>query len=132
MIKNFDKNTCIMVSGKLQPLIDKLAKELGVSITLGRGTYTDSSFTLKVEFCTIVKGDNVMTTEAKTFQMFAPMLGFKPSDLFRTFPYHGTTYKIIGALPRSRNSILAERADGKIWKISLEVVKMQLGKKEVK
>ena len=58
-----------------------------------------------------------MSKDAEAFKRSAQHYGLKPEQLFTTYVYLGSTYKILGLLPKSKNSLLVEKG-GKRYKIS--------------
>lgn len=111
--------------------IEPVGKQHGVAISLGTTTYGGLACSIKLEVSLPDTSGNPMTKHASDFQMLAQAYGFSPDDLWREFTLSGTRYKLIGMLPRSRNSIVGERLDsGAKYKLSPEAVKAALAKEK--
>lgn len=128
-IKRIDKTACHTLRAELDKLLEPFGKQFGISIRTGSGSYTDKTFTLKVEMATVDVDGNVQTKEAESFKLNAFMYGLKPEHLNQTFKsWQGETFEIIGLTPRShKHPILAKNVDdGKTYKFSAEHVKTLL------
>ena len=86
----------------IEAALKNLETQLGISIELGRGTFTDENVTFKLNLSTINDAGDVMTREASEFQLLATMYGLRPENLFQTFTHRdGDQYKIVGMKSRS-------------------------------
>lgn len=125
-LSTFDKHTVKDISTAIERALQPIAKELGISITRGHGTFTTANFTLKIE-CSVKNAQGeVMTKDAAAFTHCACMYGLEANDLGRTFTSMYQTYTIIGLRPKMKAPILATRTDGKIYKFDAAYVKRLL------
>lgn len=84
----------------LAVLNEKLA-EFGLVVSQsGRGTFSDTNLTVKLQFAEKSKTGEVMSREAAAFQKYAHAYNLKADDIFKPFAYAGKTYKVIGLEPR--------------------------------
>lgn len=128
-IKKIDKTVCQTLRSELDKLLEPFGKQFGISIRTGSGSYTDKTFTLKVEMATVDGEGKVQTKEAESFKLNAFMYGLKPEHLNQTFTsWNGETFEVIGLVPRSqKHPILAKNiGNGKTYKFPAEQVKMLL------
>jgi len=110
---------------RIEAALAALGAEYGVVFTVGRGTYdlSGSHGHFKLEVGTVSSGGTVMTEEARTFQMLAPLWGMKEGDLGRTVVIGGKGFKVVGARGRSsKNDVILEREDGKKYVYPHEMV----------
>ena len=100
---------------RLQPQLDAIAEELGVSMTTGRATYDYSSGNMKIEIASLNE-DGVATTPERTaldWRASSGMIPFKAGD---TFLHRGETYTVTGYNTRARKRpVQTERSDGKVF-----------------
>ena len=66
---------------KLQPLIDRLAAETGLAISIGKITYTRHNAVFAVEAAVRGEGGITMGREAEAFLGNAIQFGLEPGDL---------------------------------------------------
>lgn len=132
MIKTFDRQACRDVRKELDLALAELGKKLGLSIKSGRGSFTPTDLTIKVECAVIGDGGEVMNKEATEFKQYAKSYGLEPTDLGKKFPFRHDEYTIVGLKGRSyKFPILAKRSDGKIFKFPSKDVLRYLGRHEV-
>lgn len=131
MIKVVERSTCSVIRNTIDEALKEAGKKLGMDIkTVGGGTFTSDNFRVKVEASVIGAKGEVINKEAAEFKQCAEMYGLKPTDLGREIRVHGTMYTIKGMSARSHKfPILAERIDGKGFKLPLSNVKLALGYK---
>lgn len=111
-IKSIDKTAANLLASKIEEALQDLAKEFGVDIKRGNGTFNElgTNFTLKLEISTLNESGEVITKERTDFLQLAPMFGLQSEDIDREFIHHNETYKVIGLKPRSRKApILCQR-----------------------
>ncbi len=97
---------------KLTPLLDRLAAETGLSISMGKITYTKHNAVFAVEAA--VRGDSgiVMGREAEAFLANAIQFGLEPGDLGRDFEHFDKWYRIVGMKPRSvKTPVICQRIE---------------------
>ena len=124
-----DRNKAKLLREKLDEVLKAfIGPELGVSATVGRGSFTESNLTFKIEIADLVGGVAV-TKEASAFKVLAPLYGVKPEDLGRTFTFRGEQYELTGLNSRAdKFPFKAKRvSDGRGFKFGEEIVKQGLG-----
>ena len=106
-----------------------MAEELGISIKTGSGSFTATTFTLKIECATIGESGIVLDKEAEEFKLLANSWGMKSEDLGRTVLINGESFEIKGASSRSwKFPIMVNNLKtGRGWKFPVKTVKRALG-----
>lgn len=119
-----DRNKAKVLRDSMQEALESVSKEHGVSINIGRCTFSSDNASFKVEVSDVSGDGMVLTREANDFQVLARAYGLKPSDLGRKFlGPAGKTYRICGANPKARGfPIIAEDEKGKPYKFPAYVV----------
>ena len=117
-ITTFDRRVCAELGAAIEAALQSVADEYGVQIKQGRGTYSESTFSMKIEVATIGEGGLARTKESIAFLTNARMYGLDPKDLFATFRVKGTDYVLIGCKTRSPKFPMLGRSasDGKTYK----------------
>ena len=128
-IKQVDRTTVRLLGDKIEEALQAVAKEYGVAIKRGNGTFEPSNFTMKIE-CSVVVDGNVVTKEAEHFKRYATFYGMKPEDLGKTIRVGRDIYEITGMrLKAHKYPILGKRPDGRTFYLPLSSVKPALGYK---
>jgi hypothetical protein len=96
---------------RLQPLLDRVAAELGVAITMGKITYTRHNAVFAVEAAVRGAGGVTMGREAEAFLTNAIQFGLEAADLGRDFEHFDKWYRIVGMKPRSKTPVVCQRVD---------------------
>jgi hypothetical protein len=96
---------------RLQPLIDRVAAETGLSITMGKITYTTNNAVFAIEAAVRGPGGVVMGREAEAFLQHAMQFGLEVTDLGRDFQHFDSWYRIVGMKSRSKNPVVCQRID---------------------
>lgn len=126
-IKRFDRPTLRILGDEIEAALVPVAKKHGISIRRGRGTFTEESYTVRIECSLLNEKGEAVTKEAQDFQRYAGLFGLEPGHFGRVFQYQGERFTICGLKVRSRKfPILARRSDGKVFKLNAEVVKRNL------
>ena len=109
------KQTLIDTRARLQPLLDTIGQELGVTITTGRGNY--GGLTGKLGLVFEGTAEDGTTAGQRDFERYATAgLGFLPEHFGAAFNSRGRTFTITGySLTRRKFSIQTERDDGKVY-----------------
>ena len=100
-VKQFDKSNVNVVSSMINDELKALGKKLGIEIRAGRGKYSSTNFTLKLEM-SVMDGGEVITKEAVAFKELASLYGFKKSDLGKSFMSNGKKFTITGLNTRAK------------------------------
>ena len=90
-----------LLRSKLTPMLERLAAESGLSITMGKITYTKHNAVFAVEAAVRGEGGVTMGREAEAFLANAIQFGLEPGDLGRDFSHFDKWYRIVGMKPRS-------------------------------
>lgn len=95
---------------RLTPLLDRLAAETGLTITMGKITYTKHNAVFAVEAAVRGEGGVTMGREAEAFLQHAIQFGLEPGDLGRDFEHFDKWYRIVGMKPRStKTPVICQR-----------------------
>jgi len=112
-----DREKAKAIRESLDKVLADVAKEHGVEIVVGRGTFGPFNATFKLEVAEKDTKGTALTREAQEFQMFAERFGFHKNDLGAKFSVSGRSYTLMGlSIRSSRLPILAKRDDGKVFK----------------
>jgi len=99
----------------------------GVVAKVGNATFTDDNVTFKLTFSDVGDDGTVKTQAYTDFVRYGFEHGLTEDDLGRSFNLGGYRYTLKGYKPRSRKyPMLAEREDGKMYKLPTDSVKMAL------
>ncbi len=86
----------------------------GVSVSIGRGSFTDTVFTIKLDIATDNSDGSQSSKEAEDFKFYCRRYGMTESDLGRTFKTGQDTFTILGCKPRAtKNTIVVTNQNGK-------------------
>lgn len=96
---------------RLQPVLDRVAAEMGLVITMGKITYTGNNAVFAVEAAVRGASGIVMGREAEAFLLNAMQFGLEVTDLGRDFEHFDTWYRIVGMKPRSKTPVVCQRID---------------------
>jgi hypothetical protein len=121
-ITAFDRKACREVSDLVGVELESLAKRLGLQVTTKGGSFTNGSYTLKVEFAVKNKDGTAKTREAEAFSAMASAVGLDPADLGATFNTGGKVYTITGLKTRARKRPIqteCEKGRTYVWPASL-------------
>ena len=94
---------------RLQPLLDRVAAESGLALTIGKITYTRNNAVFAIEAAVRGPGGIVMGREAEAFLVNALQFGFELTDLGRDFQHVDNWYRIVGMKPRSKTPVICQR-----------------------
>lgn len=129
-ITAFDKPSCRVLRIAVEAKLQEVAKEFGIAIKTGHGTFMASNFNFKVEACVVANDGTVLSKEAEDFKRYATSYGLEASDLGKEFELRLETYKIKGLSSRSTKfPIFATKlSDAKTYKFPEDMVKTLLKK----
>jgi hypothetical protein len=110
----FDRTNCRLLAEEIERALQPVAEKHGIVIRSGRGSFSPTNYTLKVE-CSVRLNGETVTREAEAFKRYAEHYGLKPEDLGKIISHGGRQFRIVGLKPNSRRfPVLAERLpDGK-------------------
>ena len=129
-IDTFNKASCRVLRNVVEETLQEVAKEHGVCIKVGSGSFSGNNFTFKVEASVIGANGIALSKEAESFKMLAKAYNLEASDLHREFTFRGDAYKIKGLSSRSEKfPILATKlSDGKTFKFPSDLISELLKK----
>ena len=132
-ISNIDSPALTMIRKALEPALQAMGEQYGITLTVGRGSYGGETGTLKIELATLGENGEAETTAAKEFKQYAGMVGLEPTDLGRRFVSNGEEYEVSGLKLRNRKyPVLATKvSNGKVYKFTAMVVRLRLLDSEV-
>lgn len=97
--------------GKLQPLVERLAAETGLAVSIGKISYTGNNAVFTIEAAVRGAGGIKMGREAEAFLVNAMQFGLDVTDLGRDFQHFDKWYRIVGMKPRSKNPVVCQRIE---------------------
>lgn len=119
-ITGFDRATCRALQERVLAVINEHLGVDGIQVQAKPGSFTSTNYLCKLEFAIKPDGGVAETTERIDFKRYCARYGLTPEHLDKEFSFGGTTYRIIGAKPRStRHPLLVVRADGKRFKFDV-------------
>jgi hypothetical protein len=116
---------------RLEPLLVRVAAETGMSISMGKITYTGNNAVFAIEAAVRGVGGIVMGREAEAFLLNAMQFGLEFTDLGRDFEHFDKWYRIVGMKPRSKNPVVCQRIEPPSTSLTLfpaHVVRHYMGK----
>lgn len=114
-----DRKKCKELRAELETALKALGEKLGLSISVGSGTFTATCLTLKVELAEPGEDGVVMDRAAREWPLVAPYFGLPAWALGKTFVVQGKTFTVKGVNRRARTMpILADGQNGKTYKFS--------------
>jgi hypothetical protein len=90
-IKTIDKAAIVAMRTVIEAALQGVAKEYGLDITVGHGTYGESTGSLKVEMV-VPTADGIPAD----FRKYCSVYGLKPEQFGMVFTYEGKQYKLTG------------------------------------
>lgn len=121
-MEQFNRQTLPIVQEAIKDALKEVGAEHGLSFELGKMTFLDTSFTLKVE-CVINNGsDNCDNVVAKhTWDEHCVLFALSPEDFGKTFESNGSTFEICGCKPNNRKYpiITKNLSNGKQFKFNI-------------
>ena len=128
-VKKFDRPICRAIKDDLAKDLEMLGDKYGIIIKTKSGSFSDETFTFKVECAVITKDGAVMTKEARDFQTHAFLYGLDKDLLWKEFKFRGNSYKITGLRTRARKTPIVCERNGKIYRVPAEIVTAYFGEK---
>ncbi len=121
-ITKIDRTFIRLARPEIESALADFCTKYGLSVSVGKGKFSDSNVTLHVEFAVQNAAGVVVTKEVEAFNRYHAMFGLKATDLHREFGYRGNTYKLMGLNPKARrNPLIVERQpDGKTFIMPVE------------
>ena len=99
-------------------LLKPLEQQFGVKVNYKGGSFDNDLCRLKFEFAEVQKDGTVLSDDAKAYLELATLYGLPKDGLGKEFSCSGKKYVVCGFRPRSRQSIVASRPDGKKFKFA--------------
>lgn len=131
MINKFDREIINTMREKMQDVLQKIAGELGLDITIGGYRFDSLKATTKVTLKIRDNGEGKSADELE-WNKWANMIGLKKEWFGKKFMYKGMRFTVIG-LKRSRRKypVLAEELmDGRKLCFPIETIKECFGERK--
>jgi hypothetical protein len=127
-MNTFDKPSLRLLRERLETVLKPLEQELGIGITLGRCTFTSSSATMKLELVTAGTNGKVERKEVTSYKELHSLYGLPADGLDKVVTVHGTTYVILGLMPRRDKFpiLVKKQSTGKEFCLRTEDIKRAL------
>lgn len=128
-LKEFDRQSVKMLRPQLEEALAGFGEAYGVAVNVGKARYTTQNVVFSIEFAVTDDGGQAQTQEVRDFRERAPLHGLSADDLNRTFIRGLETYSIVGWNRKAIRYpiIAAHNRTGKVYKFTVEVVKVALG-----
>jgi len=120
------KDNLIMIQDAVKPALEQISNDLGVSITIGRGSYDNkANGHFKVNIATLGEGGEVETKEWSDYKSCCHWHECKPEWLGENFCTGNGEFQLIGMKTRGRKFpfIAKSLSDGKTYKFTAESIK---------
>lgn len=102
-----------IIRPKIEEKLAEVAKELGMKISIGSGSYGGSTGSLKIELATVSEDGEVMTRERKAFLDYHELYGLPREALDAEIKISGYNVTIAGIKTRApKNNVLLDLTDG--------------------
>jgi hypothetical protein len=125
MLTKITPKTLTAISADIKLALEAIAVKHGVALAMGRGRYTHTQGTLKVEVSLLGSDGKGVDKYAEAFTQLADLYGFKASELGTQFKFGNNTFQIIGLNTKAKAyPILAKNvATGKGFKFSTGMIR---------
>lgn len=120
---------CVEIRAAIVAALASVEKKFGLKLVMKTGKFSDGSFTVPVEFCTLGEGGIPQDQEALNFKEGSFLYGIPPEALGKTILVRGVPFILRGLKSRGvKLPFSAERvSDGKIF--GLGILSVTLGVK---
>lgn len=122
-IQQFDRQSLRALRVDLDQAMATIASKYGIELSAGNISFTSETATIKVA-AGVIKNGTVVTKEAKDFDRYKGLVGLGSLNVGDTIQLQGKEYTIAGYKPRSKKSPVLVTRNGKSYKVSVEMVKM--------
>ena len=122
-IQQFDRQSLRALRVDLDQAMATIASKYGIQLSAGNISFTSETATIKVA-AGVIKNGTVVTKEAKDFDRYKGLVGLSSLNVGDTIQLQGKEYTISGYKPRSKKSPVLVTRDGRSYKVSVEMVKM--------
>ena len=96
-------------------------EKYGISLSLGKITYTDIQFSTKINATVLAKGKS---KDQMVFEKYCDFYGLKPGDFGKTFSLNAKTFKLLSINPKAKKyPIIGVDKQGAKYKFDLDAVK---------
>lgn len=128
-VKSFNRSVCQDVSEDALIALNDMAAKMGLAVTRGSGSYSESSYTMKVVF-SVVRDGKVLSPGVEAWNRWHDLYNLPKDALGKRILFMGRPYTIEGLSPRkSKYAILVKRNDGKEFRLTVSSVRAALGLK---
>jgi hypothetical protein len=135
VIETLDRAALKALRSPLQAALDVVAKEHGISIKVGSGSYSFQNASLKLELAVKDSTGNVMTPHRANWSVWAsmPTNKLKESWLDKTFTFKNETYRIDGFNSSApvRPIVTQRVGTGKTYTWKVDAIVRFMARKEV-
>ena len=122
-MKEFTKQNVRELSETMMAGLLFLERKYGIKLAYKGGRYTSSNVTFKIEMSTVGANGQAMDRDRQQFILMADYYGMKGTWIDQTFSWCGNTYKVVGLKTRChKNPVMVERADGKRYKMNVQMI----------
>jgi hypothetical protein len=119
-VKEFDRDTCREAMDLAKRIMQDAFKEAGITVKMGRGTFSPERLNLKFE---LFAGDGKDVIDRKQWDAHCGFFDLKREDLGRKFVHNRDTFTVTGIKPGSpKFPILATNSAGKTFKFKADAV----------
>lgn len=127
---NITKDTCILLRERLDAVLPDIAKELGITISVGNMRYDAESIAVTMTCAAIPDGvdaNDPKSVAKAEFERYAKYFGGDPAWFGRKIRGHITEYTVVGIKTSARkNAFLIEDGRGKQYVCDANTIKNNL------
>lgn len=128
-VRSFNRAVCQDVSEDAIIALNDMAAKFGLAVSRGSGSYSESSYTMKVVF-SIVRDGKVVSPSVEAWNTYHDLYNLPKNALGKSILFQGRPYTIEGLSPRkSKYPVNVKRNDGKEFRLTVSSVRAALGLK---
>ena len=121
MIQKFDRNNLATLRNDIDEALRSVGEQHGITFTFNSIRYSDNMFSTRLEARV---GEDSTEHARNDWNKNYWKIGLQKEDFGKTFVYGGQSYTVVGIKPRSSKfPVIAERSDGKKFKMPVEVIR---------
>jgi len=126
--KRMDRNKAQTIEREMLVLLKPLEAKYGVNVQMRGGKFSDTCLTAKVEIAEKGSSGEVLNREATELRDYAESYNLPKDAYGKKVRVGQVEYTLIGINSRCwKAPLLGKRADGKVYKLTIDLVRAALG-----
>lgn len=117
-VDQFDRGILSAIDADVIEALKPVAEKYGIDISKGRGTFSNTNFTMKIEMSVVGDDGNAVTKEVRDYQSYAHLYDLSPEWLGKTFMNNGREFKICGLSMKAKKYPVLAECDGDTYKFT--------------